>query len=156
MAPTNAPQFRSLLRKHFVSHDVEGTVRRICEELGLDEKQSFSLYPPLRAAVVNWERNLTIKVERAAFRVVSNPETAEPEFLTNNELRRQLLDAEFYTGKRYVRWSEATVQDHRDRVALLRSQQDGIERTIQSHLHAIEMIEKAGVTCLAKVFGESA
>lgn len=47
-----------------------------------------------------------------------------------------------------VGWGEATVDQHRQRIAMLRGLQNGIELTITRHEKAIEMIEKSKATCL--------
>ena len=63
--------------------------------------------------------------------------------------RTDFLATRFYTGDRYVTWGEATVEDHRSRIAFLASLRNGIDATIQRHADAIEQIEAAGVATLA-------
>ena len=63
--------------------------------------------------------------------------------------RTDFLATRFYTGDRYVTWGEATVEDHRSRIAYLASLRNGIDATIQRHADAIEQIEAAGVATLA-------
>ena len=63
--------------------------------------------------------------------------------------RTDFLSTRFYTGDHYVTWGEATVEDHRNRIAYLASLRNGIDATIQRHADAIEQIEAAGVATLA-------
>lgn len=63
--------------------------------------------------------------------------------------RTDFLATRFYTGDHYVTWGEATVEDHRNRIAYLALLRNGIDATIQRHADAIEQIEAAGAATLA-------
>lgn len=47
-----------------------------------------------------------------------------------------------------VTWGEATIDDHRQRVAMLKGQRSGLDRTIKRHEEAIVALEKSGARCL--------
>lgn len=50
-----------------------------------------------------------------------------------------------------VTWEQATVEQHRARVAYLTKIRDGIDRTIAQHLAAIEALEASGASCLGDI-----
>ena len=60
----------------------------------------------------------------------------------------ELVDKYFATGDGWVRWGEATVEDHQARIAFLKKMRTGIDATIERHEEAIKKIIEAGVTCL--------
>ncbi len=73
---------------------------------------------------------------------------AQPGIDAGAPSRSDFLATRFYTGDHYVTWGEATVEDHRNRIAYLASLRNGIDVTIQRHADAIEQIEAAGVASL--------
>ncbi len=71
--------------------------------------------------------------------------------------RAEYLADRFCIGRgKHVVWGEATVQDHRDRIAFLASLRNGIDNTIARHAEAIDIIEAAGVSCLNDVLAVAA
>lgn len=63
--------------------------------------------------------------------------------------RTDYLAQRFATGDgRYVTWAEATVDDHRSRIAMLATLRNGIDATIERHVDAIATITAAGARCL--------
>lgn len=71
---------------------------------------------------------------------------------TRIHVTRELLETVFAlgTGER-VTWGAATIDQHRERVALLRTNILGNLETAARHEAAIQMIEQAGVKCLAQL-----
>lgn len=53
-------------------------------------------------------------------------------------------------------WGEATVEQHRARVAILRNMVAGTQRTIGLHERAIEVLEATGARCLNELGGPAA
>jgi hypothetical protein len=65
-----------------------------------------------------------------------------PEFLT-------LMKSNFSLGDGFTaQWGEATIEQHKRRIAYLERMKGGIESTISYHQKAIEIIEAAGAKCL--------
>ncbi len=62
--------------------------------------------------------------------------------------RTRFLASGFYTGSKRVSWGEATVEEHRERIAFLATLRNGIDATIARHAAAVEQIESAGASCL--------
>ncbi|MFJ8687361.1 hypothetical protein [Micromonospora wenchangensis] len=66
------------------------------------------------------------------------------------ETTRELLDSAFALGDgRTATWGDATIADHRQRIALLVGAAAGTTETAARHQAAIRMIEEAGVSRLA-------
>ena len=64
---------------------------------------------------------------------------------------RSLFQSTFVLGDgRTSTWGQATVAEHRARIRYLEMMSDGLIRTAGYHERAIEIIEDAGVTCLAQ------
>lgn len=100
--------------------------------------------PLVIGMVSNQRRRDTRTAER---RVFEGGELADP----TGELR-DLLDRSMQLDDgRLVGWGEATVEDHRARIAYLQRLVDGIERTIAVHRVAIATISAAEATCLAEL-----
>ena len=68
------------------------------------------------------------------------------------EARRALIRERFPLGNgEWVAWLDATVEQHRMRIDLLTKQISGIQVSVSVHERCIEIIERAGVTCLGEV-----
>jgi hypothetical protein len=62
------------------------------------------------------------------------------------DITAELLGTEFATGDgTKVTWGEATVEQHQERIELLTKMIGGTAETAAMHMHAVEMIEAAGV-----------
>ena len=65
------------------------------------------------------------------------------------EFAAELLASSFALGDgRAVTWGQATLEDHRQRVDLLRRHVEGNVKTIQLHEHAAAMLRESGAKCL--------
>lgn len=65
--------------------------------------------------------------------------------------RKDLVAGSFALGDgRRVSWGEATVEQHRERIAYLAKLRDGYNVTISQHESAIALIVKNGVSCLSE------
>lgn len=134
--------------------DAQRAPREIAEaiypRLGDDDKVGI-----LTEYVANWQRNAARQLEAAAFAEFVNgtakPATKRPDALA------ALFNTPFKLGEnRTTSWGQATVEEHRIRIAFLEVMRNGIDRTISHHRRAIEVIEDAGVTCLQEVLDSSA
>ena len=97
------------------------------------------------------QRDVTRRAEVAAFAhdIAARP---APATITAN-----LAGLRFALGKREsVQWLDATVEDHRQRIALLSRIRAGIDQTVQRHEEAVRQITEAGVTCLRDIVESAA
>jgi len=61
----------------------------------------------------------------------------------------ELMKSSFSMGDGNVAlWGNATIEEHQQRIDMLKKQRDGIDETISFHIKAIEFIQKNGVKCL--------
>ena len=66
--------------------------------------------------------------------------------------RVTLLESSFYNGTQYVKWGEATVDDHQGRIDHQTVMRGGIDADIARHGAAIDSIKSTpGATCLNDV-----
>ena len=71
---------------------------------------------------------------------------------TRLEVTAELLDVKFALGNgTKVTWGKATVEQHRQYVAMLSTQVAGVAETAARHAAAIRMCEEAGVSCLGEL-----
>lgn len=119
--------------------------------VGVNGRASMTLTPVVAAAVETLRRAPVRQTERRVFgQARTLGETVDVVAL------RAELSAEFFSlgdGRR-VRWGEATVEQHRERIDLLEKQIAGIRYTVDAHAQAIVEIEAAGVSCLDEIPGE--
>lgn len=114
----------------------------------------------LVAEVGHIRRLRSLSIERKAFEHSSSTPTTDN---MTTQLRRTtnistllqfapLYDERFVTARGvWVTWGQATIDDHRARIALLNKQITGIQQTVTQHETAIELIRTQGGTCLADV-----
>lgn len=111
------------------------------------------VFPAVKETALIVRRQVTARVERQAFGHIGGEaqrRTAESADPVGD--RRRLLSERFALGDgRWVAWADATVEDHRQRVAYLLRKKAGLEATIDRHAQAIEEIEAAGVSCLGDI-----
>lgn len=50
-------------------------------------------------------------------------------------------------------WGKATVEEHLQRLEMLRAKRAGLDRTIRFHEQAVELLESTGASCLLDVVG---
>jgi hypothetical protein len=48
-----------------------------------------------------------------------------------------------------VLWGEATLEQHEQRIAMLTKTRDGLNRTIERHAEAVQLLRTSGAPCLA-------
>lgn len=110
------------------------------------------LLPLLVERVQNIRRNIVRGIEADAFKALVGDESRTAAVVATSERFDALFKAGFSLGDGFMRrWGEATVAEHHCRIAFLSGQVDGLNRTIQRHRDAIEVIEGAGVTCLNEI-----
>lgn len=109
------------------------------------------LMPIVVNAVADVRRVETHATERSVFGAGSARRTLG-EVLDSVADRKRLLDEKFWLGDgRSVMWGDATVEDHRARIALLEKQVVGLSDTIDRHRQAIVEIEANAVTSLNEI-----
>ena len=126
--------------------DAERTAAAVLDAVACPAKWRELFGPLLVMECRRMQRNAARKIEEGAAGHTS-ADRHSPH--AGASPRSDFLATRFYTGHHYVRWGEATVEDHRDRIAYLGSLRNGIDLTIQRHADAIEQIEAAGVATLA-------
>lgn len=159
MEAAPAASLRDIIRK-WVEFDPKADDRRIADRVlgDLTQGQMVELVLPIIGQVRReGARRIEHRVHREFFaslppRKVSSVEERR-EAIRHIAMRlpdkRDLLKTTFALGDgREVEWGKATVDDHRQRLAMLSSQQDGIGETMLLHEAAIEQIVAAGVTSL--------
>lgn len=98
--------------------------------------------------VATYQRELTRRSERQALIRLQPVGTAIDRRSETANLRR-LEGAKFTIASRLaVAWLDASVDDHKARIAYLLSKRKGIDDTIGLHRKAIDRIVATGVTCL--------
>ena len=126
-----------------------GTLEHLAEEAGRDpvallnlalKTDPYLLLPLVEDYLAHLNRAEVRAAEQRAF----SQRKGDPTRLAVAEL----VDKYFATGDRWVRWGEATVEDHQARIAFLKKMHTGIDSTIERHEEAIKKIIEAGVTCL--------
>ena len=120
--------------------------QELCGSLSRNERAAW-LIELTADAIRSAQRQSAHRVEMTAF---SQSRTAG-----EDELRarmRDLFSTPIALGENEsALWGSATVEQHRQRIAMLSKIRDGIDSTIRRHTQAIEIIEDAGVTCLNEV-----
>jgi len=139
---------REIIARHGgIDGNAEDMATTLVDDLKLNARQREALYPLILAFCAN--------IDRAGVR------SCEPAIDTISVPRRNgrpvekvghlaVMSERFSLGKgRWVRWGEATVADHRERIEYLTRHRDGVDTTIGRHAHAIAVIEATpGATCL--------
>ena len=100
-------------------------------------------------AIAGEQRALTRIVERTAFKAFFASPTNDIVAAQSNDSLRAIFSRTFSLGTgEAVAWGAATVDQHRQRIAMLQRMRDGIDATIYQHEEAIRVITEAGVTSL--------
>ncbi len=142
----SATALQAIIQDHRVPGDHHATAGAVSRVLGLTPEQFDLVGYLLVSESSRLSRQATKNIEKIAF--------AGPTPEARNAAREAMCRDTFVVGDgRTVRWGEATVDDHRKRIALLESLRSGIARTISFHEEAIAAITQAGVTCLDEVPG---
>lgn len=139
---------RSLLAVYIDQHeDNYKAAGALLDDLKVTGRARDALFAIVVEAVLIQRRHQTRRVERRAF-------TRRPELGAHDQVlaRKELAAESFALGDgRRVRWLEATVDDHQERIEMLRKKADGLRHSIRFHEVAIAQIQKAGVRCLAEL-----
>lgn len=136
-------QLATLAREH-PDGDARELARRWVQTIGTEH-----LIDAIAREIAHYQRSSVRDAERAAFRSKLASGLSQPLDL---EPFRQLLGSRFALGDGFrVAWGRATVEQHWQRIEMLRKIRAGIDATIERHVAAIELIEKHGVTCLADI-----
>ena len=117
------------------------------DDLGRLSGRARELLLPIVTEAILMERRKAVSlVERSVpVSMIFNGETSLGQ-------RAKRLEQTFALGDgRRVSWAEATVPDHRERIAYLEVHMRGVMMTVSRHSEAIEAIEAAGVSCLAEI-----
>lgn len=139
-----------LLAKYAADVDDDVTATELLfDDLGANPRTRTALFGLVLQAIRHERRHLTRNVERAARVETRNGlGVSHDAVLARKELREQT----FALGDtQRVRWGEATVEQHRQRIEMLDAMRLGLEKTIARHAAAIEQIQAAGVTCLDEI-----
>lgn len=111
------------------------------------------LLPLLEAEIARLRRSDVRRVEQEAFaelfqKARIKAATPDPEF----ENYKVLFREKFALGDNTeTLWATATIQQHVQRIEMLKKMRNGLDATIARHQTAIALIEKHGVTCLAEI-----
>jgi hypothetical protein len=133
--------YRSIREEHPDWDDLDKLTEAVCQQIprrGLMEM----VRPLIRSHIRNMMRNEAHRVERLAVSERSS-EPAAYGMLTG--------EAFVLPGGVWVRWLDATAEQHRERAEWLTVQAAGLLETAKRHEDAAARIEKAGVTCLAEL-----
>jgi hypothetical protein len=132
--------FAELFTAHRVGDDPALSTEAICTALRLNRQARYALKNGIMEQCDHLIRATVRKFERCG-----KPSGAVAR-------RSALMQSTFPLGDgTRVAWGQATVDDHRQRVAFLAAMRDGITNTIASHLDAVDAIEAAGVSCLDEI-----
>jgi hypothetical protein len=117
------------------------TAAAVTDDLKLTARQREHLYPLILAEVMRRQRHLARRVERRTLRR-GRPVGQRSERATLLAQSMQLSDG------RTVTWGEATVEDHLMRIDDLTKYRDGVQKTIDLHMAAVEQLRASGCRCL--------
>lgn len=142
-----------------VAANPERDARTIAVEV-LAKCTKNDLLPIVEDEVAEHMRNAVRGVEVAAFKsqyqgvtlaqsgveLVSAPVT--------REMFKRLFHKRFALGDgREVMWGKATIEEHSQRIEMLRKKRDGLDSTISRHMQAIIALQKSGARCLDEMEG---
>lgn len=149
---TTTTDYREWLDSFAGINDQFKAAEAALDSLGRQSQRVRSLlYPILVEALVIHRRSTTRNVERQTpLGKVYGGET------TIDQRRKRLESTFALPDGRRVAWSEATRTDHEERIAYLERHMQGVQRTIDEHRTAIDLIDQHGVTCLADIDREEA
>jgi hypothetical protein len=144
-----------LLSSYVAAFDDDGeAVAAMLRDLKCNQRAIVALSPILTQCAQHARRIGTQRIEGRARRAFRRGLGVTHDVIA---ARKSLLDEFFALGDgRTVRWGEASVDDHRERIAMLRRNVSGIEATIELHEDAIAQIEAHGAACLDEVPVEDA
>lgn len=134
----------------------ESIADRLMRSLGVSTTARKSLLQLVAEEVAHQRRALTASLERSVFTSPRNLIDSDPVDVVAD--RACLLAETFSLGgsRGRVRWGEATIQDHEQRILFLESYRTALNETIRRHTDAIELIRINGVHCLDEVEDEVA
>ena len=118
------------------------------------------LLPLVEDEVAEHMRNLVRGAEVAAFKAAYQEVSLSQSGVeyTSTPITRSAFRALFHMrfalgDGREVTWGKATLEEHQQRVEMLRKKRDGIDATISRHLQAILALEESGARCLDEMDG---
>lgn len=115
-------------------------------QLRVNAKATDALRPVIAHAIGMSRRAEVRSVERRA------PRRGLGSSFDSVQARKEMAEAFFALGDgTRVRWGEATVAQHRQRIAMLEKMRAGLSETVARHEAAISEIEAAGVSCLDEI-----
>lgn len=136
----------------YVDESPATAASKILVDLGVHGDAFDCLYPVVANAVRMLNRASTRTVERIASGIIRTTDNDADEIATRHEARLELMSKGFATRTwGWVRWGEATVAQHEERIAMLARIRGGIDDTIDLHAEAIAEITAAGAACLNEV-----
>lgn len=123
-------------------------------DLEVSARARSALFMLIVGACQHRRRAETVTVERAARKTLRRTLGVTHDTI---QARKQLAEEFFALGDgRRVRWGEATVEEHRQRIEMLERMRAGLADTVALHAEAIAAIEAAGVVCLDEIEREVA
>jgi hypothetical protein len=154
--PKGSPMpFEENVWKHYQGDDgIEDTVNKLLREYEIPIEFWDELYSVFQDAVRRVIRGSARTAEHRIIEQVGHftlaPRGERPAAVRRIDLKgaqpidvqwEKLLDSTVsLSDGRRKRWRDLTVKEHRDRIALLQKNVDGLSRTISLHEHAIEWI----------------
>lgn len=146
------PTIYDLIREEAENHaelSDESVAILVLKRLKVPASTSIVLTPVVSTAVEMVRRQPVRNAERSAFKKITNALGSAVDVVA---MRAALADETFALGDgRRVKWGEATVEQHAERIVMLEKLVAGTQRTIEQHRDAVEMIEVAGVACLNEI-----
>lgn len=101
----------------------------------------------LTETIEDYQRGEIREIERKVF--LKNRFDSRPITIEKDDNFRKLLDSKIKIGDgNSVKWGNATLQEHQERINYLKKMRDGIDETITFHEKAIEIISSNKVKCL--------
>ena len=154
---------RTIIR-NAVKESPESTVEEVVNEIITTvEKPDFA--PLVEDAVLHAQRDVTRSIEKTwRAKTVKQLRESRATLPEPTEATAALMDGlqgmltrKFALGTgQSVRWGEATIEQHLQRIAMLMSQREGIDATIARHEEAIAIIERSGRQSLDEVYSAAA
>jgi hypothetical protein len=138
-----APTLTEIIEEHRADDDHLATAKAVLDAINCPSDVARLLLKLVYDEVRRTHRQTVRRAERF---------DAEDEFVIAST-RAAYMNERFAVGghRPMIRWAEATVADHIERINYLESFRAGIARTIDKHHNAIGHIVGNDVTCLAEV-----
>lgn len=143
----------TLLLDAFVACEGEddlATAANFLDSLKVRGEAKKILLPIVASTVGHIFRHRVRWIEQAVqSQAVQSPVAGEERVSYQDFLRESFA---LYDGRR-VRWADATIADHEQRISMLTSMRDGLNVTIARHQAAVDQLRKTGAPSLGALVG---